>query len=63
MSRRTLGSNDERLLQLHQRHLGLYARVGKTLRCSPSYVSRVASGQRNNDKVTAQLLSELRKMK
>jgi transcriptional regulator with XRE-family HTH domain len=56
-------SNDERLLEVHQLHLGLYARVAKRLSVTPSYVSRVARGQRENDKVTAQLLDELRKLR
>jgi hypothetical protein len=42
----TLGPDDLRLLQLHRRHLGLYARVGKKLKVTPGYVSRIASGQR-----------------
>lgn len=55
-------SDGERLLELHQLHLGLYARVGKKLGVSPSYVSRVANGTRENPKIRAALLTELRKL-
>jgi transcriptional regulator with XRE-family HTH domain len=51
------------LLQLHQLHLGLYARVAEKLRVNPSYVSRVANGKRQNEEITAALLNELRKLK
>lgn len=55
-------SDHERLLRIHQQHLGLYARVAKKLRTSPSYVSLVASRKRGNEKIMAELVRELRTM-
>jgi hypothetical protein len=55
-------SDAQRLLALHQRHLGLYARVGEKLKVSPGYISRVARGERQSKKVMAALISELRKL-
>jgi hypothetical protein len=52
----------QRLLEQHQLHLGLYARVGKKLKLTPGYVSRVANGKRENPKIIAALVSELRKL-
>jgi hypothetical protein len=63
MKRQTLGSHDQRLLQLHRQHLGLYARVGKKTKVTPSYVSRIARGQRTNSKVMNQLIEELRRLR
>ena len=63
MKQPALGSDDRRLLQLHQRHLGLYARVAKKLRFTAGMVSRVATGQRTNHKIMMQLLQELRRLK
>jgi len=53
---------DERLLQRHKRHLGLYARVAHQLDVSPSYVSVVASGDRQSERVIIALLKELRRI-
>jgi transcriptional regulator with XRE-family HTH domain len=63
MNKQNHDANDERLLQLHQLHLGLYARVAKRLSVNPSYVSRVAQGERTNERIKMQLLNELRKIK
>jgi transcriptional regulator with XRE-family HTH domain len=52
----------QRLLEQHQLHLGLYARLGKRLKMTPSYISRVANGKRENPKIMAVLLAELRKL-
>ena len=54
--------NDGRLLQLHRLHLGLYARLGRKLNVTPSYISRVARGERQSEKVRVALLRELRKL-
>ena len=53
---------DARLLQLHQLHLGLCARLGQKLKVSSGYVSRVANGKRDNPKIMAALLAALRKL-
>jgi hypothetical protein len=53
---------DSRLLELHQLHLGLYARIAKKLNVTPSYISRVARGERESSKVMSALLTELRKL-
>jgi len=51
--------DSERLLYLHKRHLGVYQRVAKDLGVDPSYVSRVANGARNSEKIKRALLAEL----
>ncbi len=63
----TLDMNDQnrdakRLLEKHRLHLGLYARLSKKLQVTPSYISHVANGKRNNPKIMAALLAELRKL-
>jgi hypothetical protein len=40
---------------------GLFARIAKKLRVDPSYVSRVANGQRHNENVILALELELAK--
>jgi hypothetical protein len=52
----------EALLKAHKLHLGLYCRVAKKLDVDPSYVSRVATGNRENMKVRRALLDEFRKL-
>jgi transcriptional regulator with XRE-family HTH domain len=49
----------EYLLRVHRLHEGLYSRVAEKAGVDPSYVSRVARGQRKSEKVKAALLSEL----
>ncbi len=51
--------NDESLLRLHQLHAGVYARIAQELNVDPSYVSRVANGERQSDKVKKALVAEL----
>lgn len=53
---------DEKLLEIHRLHLGLYARVADSLGLSPSYVSLVASGGRQSEKVRRALVKELTKI-
>jgi hypothetical protein len=48
------------LLKLHRRHEGLYRRIAGKLRLDPSYVSRVASGDRESEVVLNALLEELK---
>ena len=53
---------DQRLLERHIKHLGLYARVAKLMDVNPSYVSRVARGVRRSEKVRRVLMQELRRI-
>jgi len=53
---------DDRLLRCHGLHVGLYARVAKNLDISPSYVSRVATGKRQNETIRQAILAELRRI-
>ena len=41
---------------------GLFARIARQFRVDPSYVSRVAHGHRQNDKIGKALTAELRKL-
>ena len=41
---------------------GLFARIAKRFGVDPSYVSRVAHGHRQNDKISKTLEAELRKI-
>lgn len=50
------------LLEKHRLHLGLYVRLSKKLQVTPGYISHVASGKRNNPKIMAALVKELRKL-
>jgi len=52
----------DRLLQQHKEHLGVYARIAKKLKTSPSYVSLVARGTRRSEKIMSALLRELRRI-
>ena len=55
-------SNGHHLLRIHKRHLGLYARVAEELGVSPSYVSLVANGMRQSEKIRRTLLAEIAKI-
>jgi transcriptional regulator with XRE-family HTH domain len=50
---------DQHLLHLHRLHDGLYARVADIVGVDPSYVSRVARGERVSERVSVALLSQL----
>jgi transcriptional regulator with XRE-family HTH domain len=54
-----LSRQQERLLELHRLHDGLYARVAHRLGVDPSYVSRVARDERQSPKVKAALVADL----
>jgi len=41
---------------------GIYSRIAKELEIDPSYVSRVARGERQSAKVEAALLKEIRRI-
>jgi hypothetical protein len=57
----TLKTN-KALLAWHRQHEGIYARVARSLGVDASYVSRVASGQRQSDKIERALVSELERI-
>ena len=42
---------------------GLFARVARKLRIDPSYVSRVANGKRQNDRISQAIEADLNKMR
>jgi hypothetical protein len=52
-------SDTEKLLQSHRLHLGVYQRVAHDLHVDPSFVSRVANGQRESKEVMRELVREL----
>jgi hypothetical protein len=51
-----------RLLHLHHKHMGLYHLVAEQIGVDASFVSRVASGSRNNKAITQALVRELHKL-
>jgi hypothetical protein len=53
---------DEALLRAHMLHNGLYGRIAKKLGVDPSFVSRVARGEREHPKIRRALLDELRRI-
>lgn len=50
------------LLRAYLRQRGLFARVAKRLRLDPSYVSRVANGERRSKRILLAIEAELNKM-
>jgi hypothetical protein len=54
--------SDEALLDAHKLHLGLYRRLADKLGVDPSFVSRVASGNRKDWEVRHAILDELRRI-
>ena len=50
------------LLRAYLRQRGLFARVAKRLRLDPSYVSRVANGERRSKRISLAIEAELNKM-
>jgi len=50
------------LVRWHKRFAGIYARVAKKLALSPSYVNRVAQGERESPAVLRALEAELRRL-
>ncbi len=47
------------ILAFHRLYFGLYSRVAKQLDIDPSYVSRVARGERHSPKIEAAVKKEL----
>ena len=54
--------SDDRLLDCHRLHLGLYARVAEELDLAPSYISLVAAGKRQSERVTRAIVAELKRI-
>lgn len=54
-------SKDSKLNRLSL-YRGIYSRVARQLEIDPSYVSRVARGERRSTKVEAALLKEIRRI-
>jgi hypothetical protein len=54
--------DNKALLAWHRQHEGIYARVARAVGVDASYVSRVASGQRQSDKIERALVSELERI-
>jgi transcriptional regulator with XRE-family HTH domain len=50
------------LLNRHQLHEGVYARIAKKLRVDASYVSRIARGERKSPEILNAVLEELRRI-
>jgi hypothetical protein len=50
------------LLSWHLLHRGVYARVARKLGIDASYVSRVAAGQRDSDRIRRALVTELERI-
>lgn len=57
-----LDATAKALLLKHNMHLGVYARVARKLRIDASYVSRVARGERQSNKIMRAVLLELFKI-
>ena len=49
----------ETLLNFHKQYIGLYSRIAKRMGVDASYVSRVANGEHQSEKLRRALLSEL----
>jgi hypothetical protein len=58
-----MGTSDDRLIELHRKHLGLYRRLADKLGVSVGFVSLVANGKRVNKVVREALIKELRKLR
>ena len=56
------GLDGKALLAWHRLHEGIYARVARSLGVDASYVSRVASGQRQSQTIEHALVSELQRI-
>jgi hypothetical protein len=61
MSRNQVNSSEIRL-NLASEIRGLYGRVARKLKVDPSYVSRVARGERQSEEIEASLGRELRRI-
>jgi predicted XRE-type DNA-binding protein len=55
-------SSDKRMLRFVGACHGMYARIAANLHISPSFVSRVARGERHSESVLRALVKELRRI-
>lgn len=62
MKKKSAARNGNALLAWHLLHRGVYARVARKLGIDASYVSRVAAGQRESDRIRKALLAELERI-
>jgi len=66
MKRKTVSSSNGKhghaLLSWHLQHRGVYARVARKLGIDASYVSRVAAGDRDSDRIRKALITELERI-
>ncbi len=62
MKNKSNAGREEALLNWHLLHRGVYARVARKLGIDASYVSRVAAGQRQSDRIRKTLLTELERI-
>ncbi len=46
-------------MKAHRLHTGVYARVAKKIGVNASYVSRVANGERQSERIMRALIAEL----
>jgi hypothetical protein len=54
--------SDIALLKAHWLHTGLYGRVANKLGVDASYVSRIATGERNGPRIRRAIFDELRRI-
>jgi hypothetical protein len=52
-----------KLLNAYEMQRGLFARVAKKLKFDPSYVSRVAHGERHSKRISVAIREELDRMR
>ena len=57
-----MDNNKDSKLNRLSLYRGIYSRVARQLEVDPSYVSRVARGERRSAKVEAALLKEIRRI-
>lgn len=62
MKKKSNNGHEGALLSWHLLHRGVYARVARKLGIDASYVSRVAAGQRESDRIRRALVSELERI-
>ena len=56
------GNGTLALLKWHRRHHGIYARVARRLEVDPSFVSRVANGERTSHTIQKALVTEIERI-
>ena len=61
-SKRAGEAESQYLLRKHRLHDGLYSRLAKKLGLDPSYISRVAKGERRSERILNAIVAELRRI-